>query len=368
MVGARNTPPIPRDDFLIKSLRLGFLEFVAFIALCFCCLFFLPVMLIYKVQKYGIITKLAVSGIKFDSALKMIDVKINHLYKSYNGKPAVEDLTFSVNSGELLGLIGPNGAGKSTTIKILLDFLKPDSGDVRICGEQLNEALKNKIGYLPEERGLYKRLKAIDQILYFSSLKGMDHTSAKKKADQLLHQTGMLESKEKKIKDMSKGMGQIIQFIVTVIHDPQLIILDEPFSGLDPVNTEMMKNFISQLRDEGKAVILSTHQMNQVEELCDRVLMINHGREVLYGDLQEIKGNFKEHSVRIDVDGEIGNLDGVIQQKFDQGITELALSPETSPQSILDQLHENGMTINHFEIKKPSLNDIFLHLAGSNHE
>ncbi len=294
----------------------------------------------------------------------MTAVKINHLYKSYNGNPAVKDLTFSMNSGELLGLIGPNGAGKSTTIKILLDFLKPDSGDVSIFGEPMNETLKNLIGYLPEERGLYKRLTAIDQILYFSSLKGMDRLSAEAKADQLLRRTGMLESKKKRIKDMSKGMGQIIQFIVTVIHDPQLIILDEPFSGLDPVNTEMMKNFIAQLRDEGKAVILSTHQMNQVEELCDRVLMINHGREVLHGDLLEIKSNYKEHSVRIDVTGELGDLQGVIQSKVERGITELKLSPETTPQRILDQLQEKGLTIHHFEVKKPSLHEIFLQIAG----
>jgi len=298
----------------------------------------------------------------------MTAVNVKHLHKSYNGKPAVEDLTFSVNSGELLGLIGPNGAGKSTTIKILLDFMKPDSGEVRIYGESMNETLKNRIGYLPEERGLYKRLTAIDQILYFASLKGMDHSTAVKKADQLLRQTGMLESKQKKIKDMSKGMGQIIQFIVTVIHDPQLIILDEPFSGLDPVNTEMMKKFIAQLRDEGKSVILSTHQMNQVEELCDRVLMVNHGREVLYGDLLEVKDNFKEHSVLIDVAGEIGNLKGVINQKVNKGIIELDLLPETTPQNILDQLIEKEMTIHHFEIKKPSLNEIFLQLAGGNHE
>ena len=298
----------------------------------------------------------------------MTAVQIKHLYKSYSGSPAVEDLTFSVSPGELLGLIGPNGAGKSTTIKILLDFLKPDSGEVRIFGEAANEALKNKIGYLPEERGLYKRLTAIDQILYFSSLKGMDHSSAREKADHLLRRTGMLESKQKKIKDMSKGMGQIIQFIVTIIHDPQLIILDEPFSGLDPVNTEMMKHFIAQLRDEGKAVILSTHQMNQVEELCDRVLMINHGREVLYGNLQKIKDSFKEHSVRISVEGEPGKLQGVIHRKVEKGMIDLALSPETSPQSILDQLQKEGRTINHFEIKKPSLNEIFLQLAGNNHE
>jgi len=236
----------------------------------------------------------------------MTAVEVTHLHKSYNGRPAVEDLTFSAHPGELLGLIGPNGAGKSTTIKIILDFMKPDSGEVKIFGKPMNEALKNEIGYLPEERGLYKRLSAMDQILYLSSLKGLDHSIAKERADRLLNQTGMLESKQKKIKDMSKGMGQIIQFIVTIIHDPQLIILDEPFSGLDPVNTEMINQIIGQLRDEGKTIILSTHQMNKVEELCDRVLMINHGREVLYGDLLDIKGGYKKHSVLLDVEGTVG--------------------------------------------------------------
>jgi ABC-2 type transport system ATP-binding protein len=296
----------------------------------------------------------------------MAAVTVNNIHKSYNGKPAVIDLTFSANPGELLGLIGPNGAGKSTTIKILLDFMKPDSGKVSIFGTPMNETLKNNIGYLPEERGLYKRLSAIDQILYFSSLKGLDHSIAKERANQLLRQTGMLESKQKRIKDMSKGMGQIIQFIVTIIHDPQLIILDEPFSGLDPVNTEMIKQIIARLRDEGKTVILSTHQMNQVEELCDRVLMINHGREVLYGDLQEIKDGFRKHTVLVDVDGPLGNLRGVTGQKPEKGLIELVLSPETTPQHILDQL--KGRTINHFEIRKPSLNEIFLQIAGGNHE
>ena len=197
-------------------------------------------------------------------------VEVNHLYKSYTGKRAVEDLSFSVNPGEILGLIGPNGAGKSSTIKIILDFMKPDSGEVKIFGQQMDEACKNQIGYLPEEKGLYKKLTAIDLILYFASLKGMDKSSAKEKADVLLRRTGMFESRKKKIKEMSKGMGQLIQFIVTIIHDPKLIIMDEPFSGLDPVNTELMKNIVSDLRNDGKAIILSTHQMNQVEEICDR--------------------------------------------------------------------------------------------------
>ena len=295
-------------------------------------------------------------------------VEVNHLYKSYTGKRAVEDLSFSVNPGEILGLIGPNGAGKSSTIKIILDFMKPDSGEVKIFGQQMDEACKNQIGYLPEEKGLYKKLTAIDLILYFASLKGMDKSSAKEKADVLLRRTGMFESRKKKIKEMSKGMGQVIQFIVTIIHDPKLIIMDEPFSGLDPVNTELMKNIVSDLRDEGKAIILSTHQMNQVEEICDRVLMVNDGSEVLYGSIEEVKARFRQHSVQVNVEGEIGDLPGVIEKKLNKDSVELVLATDTTPQIILDRIREQGIDINRFEVKTPSLNEIFLKLAGADHE
>ena len=298
----------------------------------------------------------------------MTAVAVHHLYKSCAGKTAVKDLTFSIDPGEILGLIGPNGAGKSSSIKIILDFMKPDSGEVKIFGFQMNEACKNQIGYLPEERGLYKKLTAIDLILYLASLKGMDKVMAEKKANVLLQQTGMLESKKMKNKEMSKGMGQIIQFIVTIIHDPMLLIMDEPFSGLDPVNTELMKNIVGNLRNEGKAIILSTHQMNQVEELCDRVLMINHGSEVLYGDLKDIKSRFKKHSVQVNVEGEIGDLPGVIEKKLNKNSVELLLAPDVSPQTILDQIRDRGLAINSFEITTPSLNNIFLNIAGGNHE
>ncbi len=298
----------------------------------------------------------------------MTAITVNHLFKSYADKTAVNDLTFSVDPGEIVGLIGPNGAGKSSTIKIILDFMKPDSGEVKIFGHNMNEASKNQIGYLPEERGLYKKLSAIDLIIYLASLKGVDKALAQKKANVLLEQTGMLESKKKKIKHMSKGMGQIIQFIVTIIHDPKLLIMDEPFSGLDPVNTELMKNIVGNLRNEGKAIILSTHQMNQVEELCDRVLMINHGSEVLYGDLKDIKSRFKKHSVQVNVEGEIGDLAGVIEKKLNKSSVELLLAPDVSPQTILDQIRDRGLAINSFEITTPSLNNIFLSIAGGNHE
>ena len=294
----------------------------------------------------------------------MTAVEVNHLVKSYADVTAVNDLTFTVHPGEILGLIGPNGAGKSTTIKIILDFMKPDSGEVKIFGQQMDEALKDQIGYLPEERGLYKRLTAIELILYLASLKGMDRATAEKKADVLLGQTGMLEYKKKKNKEMSRGMGQLIQFIVTVIHDPALIILDEPFSGLDPVRTETVQNIIGNLRDEGNAIILSTHQMNKVEELCDRVLMINKGRTVLYGDLVETRAKFRRNSVLVATDDELGDLPGVVDRKFNKDSVELVLAPDTTPQVILDRLRDRGININRFEVSTPSLNEIFLNLVG----
>jgi ABC-2 type transport system ATP-binding protein len=298
----------------------------------------------------------------------MKTVEVKHLNKSYSGKIAVSDLSFSVRPGELLGLIGPNGAGKSSTIKIILDFLKPDSGEVRVFGSEMSETSKNEIGYLPEEKGLYKRLNAIEQILYLASLKGMDARTTKTKAEELLKKTGMWESRKKKIKEMSKGMGQMIQFIVTIIHNPDLIILDEPFSGLDPVNTELLKTLVGQLRDEGKTIILSTHQMNQVEELCDRVLMIHRGKEVLYGALADIKEKYTKHSVLVSVDGEIGEVPGVVESKLNRTSMELILKPGTEPESILDHLRKQGKSIKKFEVTTPSLNDIFLDIAGADHE
>ncbi|MBN2773982.1 MAG: ATP-binding cassette domain-containing protein [Prolixibacteraceae bacterium] len=294
----------------------------------------------------------------------MNTIEVTNLFKSYNGKIAVNDLTFSVNPGEILGLIGPNGAGKSSTIKMMLDFIKPDSGDIKIFGQVMNESLKNHIGYLPEERGLYKKLTALDLIIYLASLKGMDKRTAKIRAEELLSETGMLENKNKKNKDMSKGMGQIIQFIVTIIHNPKLIIMDEPFSDLDPVNTEIMQNIISRMRDEGKTIVLSTHQMNKVEEICDRVLMINKGQAVLYGNVQEIKEGFRKNSVQVVADAEVGNLPGVAEQKVNKNSVELILEPEVSPQTILDRIREKGISVKRFELTTPSLHEIFLTKAA----
>jgi ABC-2 type transport system ATP-binding protein len=298
----------------------------------------------------------------------MAVVEVNHLSKSFSGKTAVNDLSFSVAPGEIVGLIGPNGAGKSTTIKTILDFIKPDSGDVKIFGDTLNEASKNQLGYLPEERGLYKKLSAIDLIIYLASLKGMDKPSAEKSANELLHQTGMLSNKKMKIEEMSKGMGQMIQWIVTIIHDPKLVILDEPFAGLDPVNTDLLKRMLGNLRDRGKAIILSTHQMNEVEELCDRILMINNGCAVLCGNLKEIKSRYRNHSVLVDIEGELGEVPGVIEKRLHKGFVELVLDRDTTPQLVLEKLFTRGLIVNRFEMATLSLNEIFLKMVGKKDE
>ena len=295
-------------------------------------------------------------------------VEVKHVVKTYADKAAVDDLSFSVECGEIFGLIGPNGAGKTTTIRMMMDIIEPDSGEVTILGERLNEATKSRLGYLPEERGLYKKQRVIDSIIYLASLKGMDSGAAEKKADELLARTGMSEARNKKIEELSKGMGQIIQFIVTIIHNPELIILDEPFYGLDPVNTEILKSMVMELRAQGKAVILSTHQMNQVEELCDRILMIDHGRAVLYGDLAQIKAKYRSNSVIVEVEGELGQIPGVAASTPHKGHTELKLAEGVTPKQILDRLVAKGVTINRFEVATPSLNEIFIDVVGANHE
>jgi ABC-2 type transport system ATP-binding protein len=291
-------------------------------------------------------------------------VEVKNLTKSYGDVIAVNDLSFDLKKGEILGLIGPNGAGKSSTIKMLLDFLKPDQGEIRVFGQEMSEDLKDRIGYLPEERGLYKRLTAMQLILYLASLKGQNRKTTQNRAEDLLKITGMYENRHKKNKEMSKGMGQLIQFIVTVVHDPDLIILDEPFSGLDPVRTESVQSIISGLRDEGKTIILSTHQMNKVEEICDNVLMINQGRTVLYGDVQSSRARFRKHAVRLEAIGLPDEIPGVREVKPKDGFMELLLEEESTSQNVLDHLRMKGVEITRFEVKTPSLNEIFLELAG----
>ena len=290
-------------------------------------------------------------------------VQFNNVCKSYNDNLVVDSISFSVGKGEIFGLIGPNGAGKTTTIRMMMDITKPDSGEINVLGESLSEDTKNRIGYLPEERGLYKKLTVLESLTYLASLKGIKPRLVNSRAEELLERVGMLPHKEKKIEELSRGMGQIIQFLVTIIHDPQLVVLDEPFAGLDPVNTELLKEIILELRNQDKAIILSTHMMNEVETLCDRILMINKGRTVLYGELAEIKSRYRNNSVFLKFDGALGEIEGVVGKKTHGDYVELFLDGETPPQKILGQLVSHGVEINQFEVSTPPLNEIFLQVV-----
>jgi len=290
-------------------------------------------------------------------------VELNNICKSYNDNLVVNNVSFTVAQGEIFGLIGPNGAGKTTIIRIMMDITKSDSGETSILGENLSEATKNRVGYLPEERGLYRKVRVLETLVYLASLKGLGVRAARSRAEQLLKRVDMLSHKEKKIEELSRGMRQIIQFLVTIIHDPQLLILDEPFAGLDPVNTKLLKEIILELKRQGKAIILSTHMMNEVEVLCDRILMINEGRTVLYGELAEIKSRYRNNSVFLEFDGVLGEIEGVVGKNDHGEYVELFLDGETPPQKILEQLLSREVSVNRFEVSTPSLNEIFLQVV-----
>jgi len=291
-------------------------------------------------------------------------VVVTNVVKAFKGKVAVDGLSFSVETGEIFGLIGPNGAGKTTTLRMMMDIIQPDTGKVSIFGEIPSQATKGRLGYLPEERGLYKKLSVIETITYLASLKGMNPRTIEAEADALLEQTGMLPNKKKKVEELSKGMSQIIQLIVTIVHNPELVILDEPFTGLDPVNTERVKQLLLDQRQQGKAVILSTHQMNQVEALCDRVLMVNDGRSVLYGALDEIRAEHRGHAVLVESATEIPLVAGVTERREHKDHVELVLDAASTPQQTLEALVQAGVPLDRFEVATPSLHEIFLQTVG----
>ena len=295
-------------------------------------------------------------------------ISVNQVNKIFGDTRVVDNVSFGVEQGEIFGMVGPNGAGKTTTLRMLMDIIKPDSGEINILGETINEGTKNRIGYLPEERGLYKKITVIETLTYLAALKNVKRRTAKDRAAELLTRVDMLQHKNKKIEELSRGMGQIIQFIATILHNPDLVVLDEPFSGLDPVNTELLKRFILDLRSQGKTTILSTHQMNQVEELCDRCLMINKGQAVLYGSLDEIKSRFRNNSIFLECDRIPDNLPGVVGSKDHGKYLELFLDGATRPSQILSVLVNYGTVIDRFEVSTPSLNEIFIQVVEQGSE
>jgi ABC-2 type transport system ATP-binding protein len=287
-------------------------------------------------------------------------IEVENLIKHYANVKAVDDVSFSVGKGEIFGLLGPNGAGKTTTIRTIMDIIKPDSGSVRLMGQPMTEASKARIGYLPEERGLYKNFRLLECLTYLGALKGMPRKEASRRASVLLAETGLAEYSRRKVQELSKGMTQKAQFLAALVHDPALLILDEPFQGLDPINTEMLKGILLKEQGRGKTIILSTHDMNQVEEMCNRILLINHGRVVLYGQLDEIKAEYAEHAVVLECDGLPETLEGAQQIRQHNHTYEIVLSPQGAPQSILRQVVDAGITIRRFEVASAPLEEIFI--------
>jgi ABC-2 type transport system ATP-binding protein len=286
-------------------------------------------------------------------------IEVRNLLKRYGELVAVRGLSFEVKKGEIFGLLGPNGAGKTTTIRILMDILKPDEGEVRVLGHSPSE-VKEKVGYLPEERGLYQGLGVLETLVYFAELKGVPPSVAKERANSLLEKVDLLDRAKGKVKELSKGMQQKLQFIASIIHDPEVVFLDEPFQGLDPVNVELIKGLITELREQGKTVVLSSHQMNLVEALCDRILLINKGEAVLYGPIREIKKRFTPNSILVKSPQLPPIVKGVqaVTRKDDAFL--LTLAEGTSPQAVIKALVEEGVELEAFEVAPVPLEDIFV--------
>ncbi|MBM3944565.1 MAG: ATP-binding cassette domain-containing protein [SAR202 cluster bacterium] len=290
-------------------------------------------------------------------------LRVSGLFKTYGTTRIVEDMSFSVGRGEVFGLIGPNGAGKTTTIRMTLRIIQPDAGDVLMFGKPFDEDAWSRVGYLPEERGLYRSARVFDVLVYLGQLKGLSAADAKRRAGETLELIGMTGHAHKKVSELSRGMGQLIQFGSTVVHNPELVILDEPFSGLDPVNTEKLKELVLGLQKQGMAVIFSTHQMNNVEELCDRVLMINHGRAVLYGPVKEVKERYRKNSLILSWNGPRERVRGVSRWEPRGEFWEAYLKDGVAPESVLVDMVQLGGAIRHFEPSMPTLHEVFLRVA-----
>lgn len=287
--------------------------------------------------------------------------------KRFDEFTAVNDLSLAVRAGRIFGIIGPNGAGKTTTIRMIVNITAPDEGRIELFGQQMNAALQDRIGYLPEERGLYKKMKIADQLRFFGELKNITGRAADHAIERWLERIKLPEWKNKKADELSKGMQQKIQFIAAVMHDPDLLILDEPFSGLDPVNVELLKEIVLELKATGKTIIFSTHQMETAEKLCDDICMINRSRKVLDGSLREIKRSFGRNSVALRLEGGDSVLDDTsLVAKVERHSDELEalLAEGTDAQVLLKRLLEAGARVLKFELVEPSLNDIFIAKVG----
>jgi ABC-2 type transport system ATP-binding protein len=292
-----------------------------------------------------------------------ITVKLDHVTKRFGEFTAVNDLSLAVRAGRIYGVLGPNGAGKTTTIRMIVNITAPDSGRIELFGQQITGALQDRIGYLPEERGLYKKMKVGEQLRFFAELKSVPGKEVEGRIDRWLARLKLTEWKYKKAIELSKGMQQKVQFITAILHEPDLLILDEPFSGLDPVNVELLKEIVLDLKAAGTTIIFSTHQMELAEKVCDDICLLNRSRKVLDGRLREIKQSFGRNSVSLRIEGSNGILDdpaliSKLEQHSDE--VEVLLAPGASAQELLKKLIAAGVAVSKFELIEPSLNDIFI--------
>jgi len=294
-------------------------------------------------------------------------LELENVVKTYENHTAVDGVSFNVPKGSIFGLLGPNGAGKTSLIRIITTITRADSGRVFLNGEELHSRHPEMIGYMPEERGLYKKMKVGNHLMYLAQLKGLSKKVAREKIDHWLEKFDIANWWDKRVEELSKGMQQKIQFISTIVHEPPLLILDEPFSGLDPINANLMKDEIAQLRDEGTSIIFSTHRMEQVEEVCEQIVLINRGRNVLEGSVKDIKNQFKENLFEVKYDGTLP--DNLSQYtKFinpGQGQVTVQLRDEFHSNTLLRFLLDNDVYVHSFKEVLPTLNEIFIQQVGA---
>ena len=290
---------------------------------------------------------------------------LNGVTKRFGKLVAVDHISLRIPRGSIYGLLGPNGSGKTTTIRMIMSIILPDEGSLSVLGSSNPMAVKDRLGYLPEEKGLYKKMKAGEILAYFGRLKGLSRYDANRRARELLERYGLGEWVKKRCEALSKGMAQKVQVLGTLIHEPELVILDEPFSGLDPVNVEMIREVILQIKREGRTVIFSTHVMEQAEQICDSIVLIDHGKKIIDGPLMEVRKT-GDQAIRIDYDGDGAVLHSVpgVRRINDAGKTvELFLEPGRDPQDVLRELVDK-VTIRCFDLREPSLHEVFVRAVG----
>ncbi len=290
----------------------------------------------------------------------MNSIEFESVNKFFGTHHAVSDMSFRVPEGSVYGFLGPNGAGKTSTIRMIMSILYPDSGRLRVLGDDQPERVKDRLGYLPEEKGLYKKMKVKEIVTYFGTLKGMSRRDASRQTERLLQQFGLEDAAGKRCEELSKGMGQKVQILSTLMHDPALVILDEPFSGLDPINVELVREVILDLKRQGKTVIFSTHIMEQAEQICDSILLINKGQKLIDGRISEVKGQFSS-TLLIDYEGDPGALKqpGVIRVNNMGNSAELSIEEDCDTRALLKALMD-AVKLNSFILKEPSLHEIFI--------